>query len=537
MANVLDEEKREQILALGRLGWSLRRIERELNVRRETAGAYLHAAGVMVRRAGGRLSRWPPPSAADDSKPATTAEVITDSRAKPATTAGVITDSATRQCGRSPSASACEPYRDLIEHGLGLGRNAMAIYQDLVTDHGFSARYNSVRLFVIKLRGAKIPEPHPVIVTEPGEEGQVDYGEGPMVRDATTGKYKRARLFVFTLGFSRKSVRLLTMRSSSQIWSELHEQAFQRLGGAPKTVVLDNLREGVLKPDWYDPTLNPLYRDVLKHYGVTALPCRPYHPNRKGKVESSVGHAQRTPLKGLRFETIEAAQAHLDRWEENWADTRIHGTTKRQVSAMFAEEKPYLGALPVAPFRYYQHGNRTVHLDGCFEIAGAYYRAPPELLGRLVPVQWDSRCVRLIHPVTHQLVREYPAEKRGHRQSPPEYQPRKTPATTLQLLARARHVGAQVGMLCTEIHRRDGEDGVRRILGVLAQARKHGPLALERACALAMEAGIPSLRFVRIYLEKQPPQPPLALRQVDPLIRELTHYRSYINNVTKENPE
>lgn len=92
-------------------------------------------------------------------------------------------------------------------------------------------------------------------------------------------------------------------------------------------------------------------------------------------------------------------------------------------------------------------------------------------------------------------------------------------------------------MLCTEIHRRDGEDGVRRILGVLAQARKHGPLALERACALAMEAGIPSLRFVRIYLEKQPPQPPLALRQVDPLIRELTHYRSYINNVTKENPE
>jgi transposase len=99
------------------------------------------------------------------------------------------------------------------------------------------------------------------------------------------------------------------MRSSSQIWAELHERAFQRLGGTPKTVVLDNLREGVLKPDWYDPTLNPLYRDVLRHYGVVALPCRPYHPNRKGKVESSVGHAQRTPLKGLRFETIEAAQA------------------------------------------------------------------------------------------------------------------------------------------------------------------------------------------------------------------------------------
>ncbi len=152
----------------------------------------------------------------------------------------------------------------------------MAIYQDLVSDHGFAARYNSVRLFTIKLRGQETPEPHPVITTEPGQEAQVDYGEGPMVRQAQTGKYRRSRLFVFTLGYSRKSVRLLTMRSSSQIWAELHERAFQRLGGVPKTVVLDNLREGVIKADYYDPTLNPLYRDVLKHYGVTALPCRPY---------------------------------------------------------------------------------------------------------------------------------------------------------------------------------------------------------------------------------------------------------------------
>jgi len=540
MANVLDEEKREQILALGRLGWSLRRIERELNVRRETAGAYLHAAGIVVRRAGGRVSRWPPvPSAAlEMAKPATTQEVITDSGdSKPATTEGVITDSALRQPGRAPSASACEPYRDLIEEGLRVGRNAMAIYQDLVTDHGFAARYNSVRLFAIKLRGVQVPEPHPRIVTEPGQEAQVDYGEGPMVRDSQTGKYRRARLFVLTLGYSRKAVRLLTMRSSSQIWAELHERAFRRLGGTPKTMVLDNLREGVLKPDWYDPTLNPLYRDVLKHYGVIAFPCRPYHPNRKGKVESSVGHAQRTPLKGLRFETIESAQEHLDRWEENWADTRIHGTTKRQVSAMYAEEKPHLAVLPVEPFRYYQHGTRTVHLDGCFEIAGAYYRAPPELLGRLVPVQWDARCVRLIHPATQHLVREYPIEKRGHRQSPPEYQPRRTPPTTLQLLARANHAGRQIGVLCTEIHRRDGEDGVRRILGVLAQARKHGPVALERACGLALDAGVPSLRFVRVYLEKHPAALPLTLRQVDPLIRELNHYRSYINHITKETPE
>jgi hypothetical protein len=111
-------------------------------------------------------------------------------------------------------------------------------------------------------------------VTGPGEESQVDYGMGPMVRDPQTGKYRRTRMFVMVLGCSRKAARFLTFRSSSRIWAELHEKAFRRLGGATRVVVLDNLREGVLVPDIYDPTLNPPYRDVLAHYGAVALPCR-----------------------------------------------------------------------------------------------------------------------------------------------------------------------------------------------------------------------------------------------------------------------
>jgi transposase len=160
------------------------------------------------------------------------------------------------------------------------------------------------------------------------------------------------RLFVLTLGYSRKSVRLLTFGSSSRIWAEPHETAFRRLGGTPRLLVLDNLREGVIDPEYHDPRLNPLFRDVLAHYGVTALPCRVRDPDRKGKVESGVGHAQNTPLKGMRFESPGEAQAHLDRWETRWADTRIHGTTKRQVTAMFTEERPFLQPLPVEPFRY-----------------------------------------------------------------------------------------------------------------------------------------------------------------------------------------
>ena len=80
---------------------------------------------------------------------------------------------------------------------------------------------------------------------------------------------------------------------------------------------------------------------MLAHYGFVALPCRVADPDRKGKVERGVRHAKNTPLKDLRFESLEEAQAYLDNWEAKWADTRIHGTTKRQVAAIFGEEKPF----------------------------------------------------------------------------------------------------------------------------------------------------------------------------------------------------
>jgi hypothetical protein len=376
-----------------------------------------------------------------------------------------------------------------------------------------------------------------VIETAPGEELQVDYGSGPLVRDARTGKYRRTRLFVLTLGYSRKSVRLMVFGSSSQTWAELHEKAFRRLGGVTKVAVLDNLREGVLKPDIYDPTVNPLYRDMLRHYNVVALPCRVRDPDRKGKVERGVGHAKNTPLKGLRFESLEEAQTYLDHWETRWADTRIHGTTKRQVAAMFAEEKSLLQPLPVEPFRYYQYGKRTVNLDGCVEVDAAYYGAPPGWIGRHVQVQWDSHQVRLMDPQTGQLLREHLLQARGRHRIKDEDRPKQTPLTTLQLLSRADNVGTQIGALCRGMHQKDGETAVRRILGVLSLVKKYGGATVEDACGAALEVGVRAdYHFVRRYLERHP-QLSLNLRQVDPLIRQLTWYRDFIEGKTKENNE
>ena len=190
MSNVLSEEKKQQVIALGRLGWTLRRIQRATGVRRETACAYLKAAGIALRPSGS-WGRRPP------AKPAN--QTTTDSElAKPANE--VTTDSGLRVSSerqteqpasptRSPTASACEAYRETIELGLSRGRNAMAIWQDLVSEYGFASSYNSVKRFVRQWRGSQTPEACAVIITAPGEEAQVDYGTGPMVRDPDSGKY------------------------------------------------------------------------------------------------------------------------------------------------------------------------------------------------------------------------------------------------------------------------------------------------------------------------------------------------------------
>jgi transposase len=330
VSNVLNEQTKQQVIALGRLGWSLRRIQKATGVRRETAAAYLREAGVAVRPPGlwGHL----PPAAATGAdagpppaKPAI--EVTTDfgtelatlpdscgahpdtdgtiSAVPAAMSIAVIADPAhaepaigvTTDFGVAPaaeavpppsaSASACAVHRDAIELGLSRGRNAMAIWQDLVDTRGFAGGYQSVKRFVRKLLGGSSKEACAVIETAVGEEAQVDYGTGPMVRDPHSGKYRRMRLFVLTLGYSRKSVRLLVFQSSTQTWAELHEQAFRRLGGCTRVVVLDNLGEGVLKPDIYDPTLNPVYADMLRHYGVIAMPCRVADPDRKGRSRAA----------------------------------------------------------------------------------------------------------------------------------------------------------------------------------------------------------------------------------------------------------
>ncbi len=181
MSNVLNDDKRNQVVALGQIGWSLRQIQKAIGVRRETAAGYLKGAGITVFGPGRRGNKSPPDSkpaipvttdskAESDPGPDPAIELLTGpSESKPAIE--VTTDfGGTSEAISNTTSSACEPYRELIEQGLSHGRNAMSIWQQLVDQHGFTGAYESVKRFVRKQRGAHSPEACAIIITAPGEE-------------------------------------------------------------------------------------------------------------------------------------------------------------------------------------------------------------------------------------------------------------------------------------------------------------------------------------------------------------------------------
>ena len=397
--------------------------------------------------------------------------------------------------------SACEHYRPWIEEQVCLGRNAVSIYQDLVERFAFEHKYNSVKRFCRTLR-RKNPVQYDRLEFPPGEEAQVDYGLGALTLKLGTNTYRRPRLFVMTLKYSRRCFRKVVWTSGQVVWAKLHEEAFRYFGGTTRYVVLDNLKEGVIKPDLYEPELNPVYASVLAHYSVVADPARVADPDRKGSVENAIQHTQNTALKGRRFESIEEQNQWLMHWEEHWAAVRIHGRMKRQVQEMFEEEKPFLQVLPLRSFSYFSQETRTVQDDGTIQIHDCYYAALPARLHTKVIVRIYDYEIEIIDPQTLTVLRRHPKGTRKGMVVMEEKDRIFNPSRqTCYLLAQAAAIGPITEKLCKRLFEGEGRQGHRRMQGIVALARKHCAVHIEQAARMAFDRGISSSRIIRKLVE------------------------------------
>ena len=427
------------------------------------------------------------------------------------------------------STSACEPHRDFIQTQLRLHRNFTAIYQDLVDQLGFSASYNSVKRFASTLIEHD-PAQFDRLEFAAGEEVQVDYGEGALTRYPGTDRYRRPRLFVMTLRYSRRSFRRVVWKSSQETWANLHEQAWRYFGGSATYVVLDNLKEGVIKPDLYEPELNSVYAAVLAHYGVVADPARVRDPNRKGTVESAIQHTQSTALKGRRFESIEAQNEFLEHWETKWAAQRIHGSAKRQVEAMFQEERAVLRPLPLQGFQYFTECERTVYDDTCIRIDHSSYAARPAPIGSIVLVRLFEHHLEIRHLQSQSLLRTHARAARPGSVILPNDERLFNPSReTHRILAQAKAIGPATEQLCQSLFDSEGRVGQRRLWGIVGLVRHYPRRLIDQACAIALRDGVRSYKQIQVLTERllnetiaaidSPIQGELVLTQDHPLIR------------------
>jgi transposase len=504
MANQLKMAEVQAILALARSGWSQRHIARQLGVDRETVGRHL------------RLSMQ------DGSKPAS---------APPGSTA----------LAAGGSVSAASPWREVIVQKLEVGLTARRIYQDLYSDHGYAGSYYSVRRLIKKL-AAVAPAPFRRMECEPGAEAQVDFGRGaPIV--SIDGKRKSTWVFRIVLSHSRKGYAEAVYRQSTDDFLRCLENAFACFGGVPRTLVIDNLRAAVTRADWFDPELCPKVRSFAEHYGIAILPTKPYTPRHKGKIERGIGYVKGNALKGRTFTSLAQENEHLLNWETSVADTRIHGTTRRQVKEVFKQmEKPVLLPLPLSRFDLFQEALRSVHRDGHVEIKGAYYSVPPEFLGQRLWVRWDGRTVRLLdHKMRPVAV---------HAQRPPgtfstqalHILPEKISGIergTGWLLRRIEYIGPHAAHWAQSMLQNRGIEGVRVLMGLLSLTAKHSRRSIEEACRIAHGHAAYRLRSLRQLIEQQAPavQQNLEFVQEHPIIRDLDDYGQFVRQaITQQTP-
>ncbi|TCG08131.1 transposase [Paraburkholderia steynii] len=430
--------------------------------------------------------------------------------------------------------SLCEPHRQWIEEQVRLQRNAQAIYQDLVDEFSFAASYESVKRFVRALRHVD-PEQFDRLDFLPGEEAQVDYGEGAPTRDPKTGRYRRPRLFVMTLRYSRHSFRRVVWKSGQEVWARLHEEALRYFGGCVHYVVLDNLKEGVITPDLYEPEINHLYAAMLDHYGVIADPARVRDPNRKGTVENAIQHTQGTALRGRSFDSIEEQNAFLVRWEANWASKRLHGRARRQVESMFEEEKPHLRALPLTAFRYFKQVVGTVSDDTTVRIDHSWYAARPAAIGSTVLVRVFDSTIEVRDRQTQALLRIHPRfTEPGQLLLPEDERPFNPSRQTAFLLSAAGDIGPQTKALCQRMFEAQGRVGQRGMWGIVGLAKRYPARIVEQACSQALQYRLQSYKQVRKLVERlfeqaleqldQAPQVALPLTQNHALIRPAAEY-------------
>jgi len=421
----------------------------------------------------------------------------------------------------TPAIDSIGIYRDQISHWLEeKDMTAKQVWRLLKEEQGLAVGYSSIKRYLKSEFNFGAPKVTVRIETPAAQEAQVDFGYAGLMTDPDTGKARRAWAFIMTLSYSRHRFVRFVFRLDSATWLDCHQRAFEFFGGVPGTIILDNLKTGVAKPDIYDPTLHFAYADLERHYGFVADPAKVRSPKLKGKVERVVPVVRKHLLAGRSFKDICEANQRALSWCKDEIGKEVHGTTKRRPYPVFLEEeKPLLKSLPEEPFEIPLWKECTVHPDHHVVFDRSYYSLPTRYIGKKVWVRGTPKLVHIFYQ--HELIKthprsgypgkwvtdetDYPLEKLAYLMATPTYCRKK-----------AADFGPQTEKLICQILSDHAMRNLRKAQAILRLGEKYGQ-ELERASERALAFGNHRYKSLKIILEKglckpeaSPPVSPLS---------------------------
>ncbi len=412
-----------------------------------------------------------------------------------------------RKPPRTPAREVILPHREWIEEKLQDPRiTAKQVWRLLREEKGVQTAYCTVKRYLRAEFEFGVPPVTVRLEVEPGSQAQVDFGYVGKMVDPLTKKLRKTWVFLMSLSYSRHRFVRFVFRQDSPTWIDCHRRAFEYFGGVPASVVIDNLRSGVLKPDLYDPTVNRAYGELERHYGFVVDPTRLRTARHKGKVERSVPVVRQQLLAGRTFRDIDEANERALKWSKEEIGMDVHGTTQRRPWEVFLqEEAPTLRPLPPERFECPQWKECTVHPDHHIVFDRSYYSLPTRYIGRKVWARGDTRLVKIF--LESELIKIHArAERPGTwRTDPTDYPPQKL-AYLMAVPAYCRNQAAQVGPKTEALVKAVLSDhamrNLRKAQAILRLADKYGSLAMEAAAERALFFGNFHYRSLKLILEK-----------------------------------
>jgi transposase len=332
------------------------------------------------------------------------------------------------------------------------------------------------------------------IESEPGNQVQVDYGRMGLLYDSLDGKRRTAYAFVGTLSYSRHKFIEFVYSQNQQSFVNSHVKMFTFFGGVPRTIALDNLKSGVIKPDLYEPNLNRAYREMAEYYGCFIDPCRVAKPKDKGKCERDVQTAREQFRKLISINphiTLSEANNKIKEWLKNSYGMKKHGTTHQEPYVLFEEiERPLLLQLPKEPYEAVLWKEALVHPDHYIQVNKKTYTIPHPYVGKKVWVK-----------VTHNLIQVYYNEKqikqhtipRGFRQTdfndfPENVRHAIDTGIPARLCRKASGIGIQFEKLIRTTLEPHAFLNLRRAQGLVSLAQKYPSEIIESAAEVALDS-------------------------------------------------